>query len=385
MTVQILLAAGGTGGHMFPAEALASVLLKRGCRVDLVTDERGQGFGDRLKDVTVHRVASGGVAGKGVGSKVKNFARLGLGYLQCRKLIRRLDPAVTIGFGGYPSVPPVLAAQQHQNRTVLHEQNAVAGRANRFLMKHASKVALSFDHVKFCENLPAGKAIVTGNPVRPAIAALADLPYQAPGTEGPFNLLVFGGSLGARSFSQHVPASLALMSAEVRQRLRIVQQCRPEDLDNVAAAYRAAGIEAELKTFFDDMPARLAWAHLTICRAGASTIAELTASGRPAVMVPLPNSIDGHQLANARAVEDMGGGWMLTEAAFSPSSIAERLTTLSAAPERLAQAAIAAKRLGKLDAAERLADIVIDLVPQSKRQALSTASLPTSSSLPETN
>jgi UDP-N-acetylglucosamine--N-acetylmuramyl-(pentapeptide) pyrophosphoryl-undecaprenol N-acetylglucosamine transferase len=368
--IRILLAAGGTGGHMFPAEALAEVLLRRGCKVDLVTDERGQGFGNRLPQVAVHRVAAGGVAGKGVGAKVKNLARLGMGYLQCRKLVRRLDPAVAVGFGGYPSVPPLFAAQQHQNRTLLHEQNAVAGRANRFLMKHASKVALSFDHVKFCEKLPAEKVVVTGNPVRPAIAALAEKPYLAPAVDGPLNLLVFGGSLGARSFSHHVPASLALMSTEVKQKLRIVQQCRPEDIENVATVYRNAGIEVELKSFFDDMPARLEWAHLVLCRAGASSIAELTAAGRPAIMVPLPHSIDGHQLANARAVEERGGGWVLTEAAFSPSSVAERLTTLSAAPERLAQAASAARSLGKRDAAERLADVVIDLLPASRRSQL---------------
>ncbi|TDQ83964.1 UDP-N-acetylglucosamine-N-acetylmuramylpentapeptide N-acetylglucosamine transferase [Dongia mobilis] len=368
--VQILLAAGGTGGHMFPAEALAEVLLSRGCKVDLVTDERGQGFGDRLPQVTVHRVAAGGVAGKGIAAKLKNIGRLGLGYLQCRKLIRRLDPAVAVGFGGYPSVPPLLAAQQHQNRTLLHEQNAVAGRANRFLMKHASKVALSFERVKFCEKLPADKVLVTGNPVRPAIAALADRPYRPPEPGGPFHLLVFGGSLGARSFSQHVPASLALMSEDLRRRLRIVQQCRPEDIDAVAATYREAGIEVELKPFFDDMAARLDWAHLVLSRAGASTVAELTAAGRPAIMVPLPHAIDDHQLANARAVEERGGAWVLTEAAFSPSSVAERLTSFSGAPERLAAAAAAARSLGKRDAAARLADAVIDLVPASQRGRL---------------
>lgn len=365
--VQILLAAGGTGGHMFPAEALAEVLLQRGCKVDLVTDERGKGFGDRLPDVRVHRVAAGGVAGKGVAAKLKGMARLGVGYFQCRSLMKRLDPAVTVGFGGYTSVPPVLVAQQHENRTMLHEQNAVAGRANRFLMRRAAKVALSFDHVKFCENLPDGKAIVTGNPVRPAIAALAEKPYRGPSSDGPLNLLVFGGSLGARSFSQHIPASLALMSADVRRRLNIVQQCRAEDMDAAATIYRNAGLQVELKPFFDDMPARLDWAHLVFCRAGASTIAELTAAGRPAVMVPLQHAIDDHQLANARAIEAEGGGWLLTEAAFSPSSVAERLTAFCAAPERLAQAADKARSLGKRDAAERLADVVIDLVPQSRR------------------
>jgi UDP-N-acetylglucosamine--N-acetylmuramyl-(pentapeptide) pyrophosphoryl-undecaprenol N-acetylglucosamine transferase len=240
--VQIVLAAGGTGGHMFPAEALAEALLRRGCRVDLITDERGQGFGNRLPEVAVHHVSSGGVAGKGPVPKLKNIARLALGYFQCRSLIRRLDPIVTVGFGGYPSVPPLLAAQQRECRTVLHEQNAVAGRANRFLMKRASKVALSFPQVRFTEDLPAEKRIVTGNPVRPAIAALADQPYRAPRGHEPINLLIFGGSLGARSFSRHIPAGIALMSADLRNRLRIVQQCRPEDLDAVADAFHFVGI-----------------------------------------------------------------------------------------------------------------------------------------------
>lgn len=366
--IQTVLAAGGTGGHMFPAEALAEALLRRGCRVDLITDERGQGFGNRLPEVTVHRIASGGVAGKGVLAKLKNIARLGLGYFQCRSLIKRLDPIVTIGFGGYPSVPPLLAAQQRESRTVLHEQNAVAGRANRFLMKRANKVALSFPEVRFFDELPPAKRILTGNPVRPAIAALADHGYHAPRGFEPINLLIFGGSLGARSFSQHIPAGIALISAELRSRLRIAQQCRPEDLDAVADSYRAAGLQVELKPFFDDMPARLAAAHLVLCRAGASTVTELTAAGRPSLMVPLPNSIDDHQLANARALEGPGAGWVLTDSALSPASVAERLSTILGAPDRLDLAAAAARKLGKRDAAERLADVVMALVPVARQQ-----------------
>jgi UDP-N-acetylglucosamine--N-acetylmuramyl-(pentapeptide) pyrophosphoryl-undecaprenol N-acetylglucosamine transferase len=369
---QIVLAAGGTGGHMFPAEALAEALLRRGCRVDLITDERGQGFGNRLPEVAVHHVSSGGVAGKGLVPKLKNIARLALGYFQCRSLIKRLDPLVTVGFGGYPSVPPLLAAQQRESRTVLHEQNAVAGRANRFLMKRASKVALSFPQVRFTDDLPAEKRVVTGNPVRPAIAALADQPYRAPRGFEPINLLIFGGSLGARSFSRHIPAGIALMSAELRNRLRIVQQCRPEDLDGVADAYKATGLAVELKPFFEDMPSRLAIAHLVLCRSGASTVTELTAAGRPSLMVPLPNSIDDHQLANARALEGPGAGWVLTESALSPASIAERLTTILNHPDRLDLAAAAAKKLGRRDAAERLADVVMELVPASRQQNLKT-------------
>ena len=370
--VQIVLAAGGTGGHMFPAEALAVELLRRGCRIDLITDERGQGFGNRLPEVAVHRVASGGVAGKGVAAKFKNLGRLVIGYLQCRKLIKRLDPVVTVGFGGYPSVPPVLAAQQRESRTVLHEQNAVAGRANRFLMKRAAKVALSFDKVRFFDDLPAEKKAITGNPVRPAIAALAEQPYRAPRGNEPVNLLVFGGSMGARSFSRHIPAGAALVSPELRSRLRIVQQCRPEDIEAVAAAYKATGLAVELKPFFDDMPARLAVAHLVLCRSGASTVTELTAAGRPSLMVPLPNSIDDHQLANARALEGPGAGWVLTESAMSPASIAERLTTILNNPERLEHAAASARKLGRRDAAERLADLVMSLVPASRKPILAT-------------
>lgn len=373
--IQIVLAAGGTGGHMFPAEALAEVLLRRGCRVDLITDERGQGFGDRLPDVAVHHVASGGVAGKSVAAKLKNLARLVVGYFQCRGLIKRLDPVVTVGFGGYPSVPPLLAAQQRESRTVLHEQNAVAGRANRFLMKRANKVALSFPKVRFFDDLPAEKRVVTGNPVRPAIAALAQLGYRAPRGFEPINLLIFAGSLGARSFSRHIPAGIALISSELRNRLRIAQQCRPEDLDTVADAYRAAGLQVELKPFFDDMPARLALAHLVLCRAGASTVTELTAAGRPSLMVPLPNSIDDHQLANARALEGPGAGWVLTESALSPASIAERLTTILSHPDRLDLAATAARKLGRRDAADRLADVVISLVPMARQQELQAETL----------
>jgi UDP-N-acetylglucosamine--N-acetylmuramyl-(pentapeptide) pyrophosphoryl-undecaprenol N-acetylglucosamine transferase len=357
---------------MFPAEALATELLRRGCRVDLITDERGQGFGNRLPDVSVHHVAAGGVAGKGLVPKIKNLGRLALGYLQCRKLIKRLDPVVTVGFGGYPSVPPLLAAQQRESRTVLHEQNAVAGRANRFLMKRASKVALSFDKVRFFEELSAEKMIVTGNPVRPAISALANQAYRAPRGFEPVNLLIFGGSLGARSFSRHIPAGVALISPELRARLKIVQQCRAEDIDDVAAAYKATGLTVELKSFFDDMPQRLAAAHLVVSRAGASTVTELTAAGRPSLMIPLPNSIDDHQLANARALEGPGAGWVLTESAMSPASIAERLTTILSHPDRLDLAAAAAKKLGRRDAAERLADVVMSLVPASRKPHLQT-------------
>lgn len=365
--IQVVLAAGGTGGHLFPAEALAGVLLRRGCKVDLITDRRGDAFSARLPQVTVHQVMSGGVAGKGAIAKAKGAFRLLRGLMQCRALIKRLNPQVAVGFGGYPSIPPILAAQQFEIRTVLHEQNAVAGRANRFLAKRASKIALSFEKVKMLEKVPTAKLAFTGNPVRPAVTRLGELPYRAPRNTEEIRLLVFGGSQGARAFSEQVPAAIILLSAELRQRLRIVQQCRADDLELAAAVYRSAGLIVELKPFFDDMAARLAAAHLVVCRAGASSIAELTAAGRPALMVPLPNSIDDHQIANARAIEEHGGGWVLLQSNFTPASIAERLTTIFAQPERLEQVAEAARALGKRDAAERLADVVTGLLPANRQ------------------
>jgi UDP-N-acetylglucosamine--N-acetylmuramyl-(pentapeptide) pyrophosphoryl-undecaprenol N-acetylglucosamine transferase len=362
-TARVLLAAGGTGGHLFPAEALAHELLHRGLGVDLVTDERGQGFGDKLPQVAVHRIAAGGVAGKGIGTRLQNMARLGLGYLQSRRLIKRLRPSVAVGFGGYPSVPPLLAAQHAGVRTLLHEQNAVAGRANRFLMRRASKVATSFAKVKFLDQVTAERRALTGNPVRPDIIALAAQPYVAPVPAGDFNLLVVGGSQGARVFGELMPPAIALLPAELRAMLKLTQQCRAEDLEKVAAQYQALGLAVDLQPFFRDIPARLATTHLLVSRAGASTVAELTAAGRPAVMVPLPNSIDDHQAANAAALAEAGGGWIAPQKDFDAARLAGLLTDLITHPAKLAAAADVARCLGHRDAAQALADLVIGLLP----------------------
>ena len=367
---RILLAAGGTGGHMFPAEALARALLARGLEVELATDERGGGFGDRLPQVKVHRIASGGVAGKGPIPKLRNLMRLGLGILQSSRLLRRLDPAVVVGFGGYPSVPPVWAAQRGEVPTILHEQNAVMGRANRFLAKRASRLALSFHDVKFADRVAADRRTVTGNPVRPDISAIGDAPYSAPQAHEKVRLFVMGGSLGARVFGKAVPDAVALLHDDLRRRLSIAQQARAEDLPRVEETYRAMNLAVELKPFFEDVPARLRDAHLLITRAGASTVTELAAAGRPAIMVPLPNSIDDHQMANARALEAAGGGWVLPENLMSPASLAKLLEEAIAEPARLERAAHAARSLGRRDAADRLADLVVDLLPQPARAAL---------------
>jgi UDP-N-acetylglucosamine--N-acetylmuramyl-(pentapeptide) pyrophosphoryl-undecaprenol N-acetylglucosamine transferase len=366
----VLLAAGGTGGHMFPAEALARVLLMRGLRVALATDERGQGFGDRLPQVDVHRIASGGVAGKGLVAKLRNLLRLGLGVLQSRRLMRRLDPAVVVGFGGYPSVPPVWAAQREDVPTILHEQNAVMGRANRFLAARATRLALCFDQVKFADRVPASRRVVTGNPVRHEISAIADAPYVAPRVGERLDLFVVGGSLGARVFARSVPEAIGLLPRELRTRLRIAQQARANDLAQVDEAYGALGMDVELKPFFDDAPARLAAAHLLICRAGASTISELAAAGRPAIMVPLRNAIDDHQMANAKALEAAGGGWVAPENETLVPALCEHVRAALEQPEMLRRAAEAARHAGRRDAAERLADLVLDLLPAEARQTL---------------
>jgi UDP-N-acetylglucosamine--N-acetylmuramyl-(pentapeptide) pyrophosphoryl-undecaprenol N-acetylglucosamine transferase len=367
---RILLAAGGTGGHMFPAEALARALLARGLAVDLATDERGGGFGDRLPQVKVHRISSGGVAGKGLVVRLRNLMRLGLGYLQSARLLRRLDPAVVVGFGGYPSIPPLTAAQRNAVPTVLHEQNAVMGRANRFLASRASRLALSFEQVQFADRVSADRRVVTGNPVRPEISAIGDAPYAAPRTGEKVRLFVMGGSLGARVFGKAVPDAVALLHQDLRRRLAIAQQARAEDIAHVGEAYRALDLQVELKPFFEDVPERLRQAHFLITRAGASSLAELTAAGRPAVLVPLPNSIDDHQMANARALESIGGGWLLPESTLSPAALAKILEEVLTDPARLERAATAARSLGKRDAADRLADIVVGLLPQDMRTAL---------------
>lgn len=366
----ILLAAGGTGGHMFPAEALARALLMRGLRVELATDERGGGFGDRLPQVIVHRIASGGVAGKGLVAKLRNLLRLGLGVLQSRRLLHRLDPAVVVGFGGYPSVPPLLAAQRAEVPTILHEQNAVMGRANRFLARRATRLACGFEQVKFADRVAAERRVVTGNPVRREISAIVETPYSAPRTGGPVNLFVVGGSLGARVFAKVVPEAIGLLPAELRDRLHIAQQARAEDYAQVSETYRALGMPVELRAFFDDVPARLAGAHLLICRAGASTVSELAAAGRPAILVPLPNSIDDHQMANAKALEATGGGWVLPESQLSSTSLAAKLQAVLEQPETLQRAAEAAGHAGRRDAAERLADLVVGLLPAEAQREM---------------
>ncbi len=355
-----LLAAGGTGGHVFPARSLAESLAARGVRVALVTDRRGGGFGEAL-DAQAYRISAGSPAGSPP-NKLLGLARLARGYLQSRRLLRRLAPSVVIGFGGYPSVPPMMAAARARLPTMIHEQNAVLGRANRLLARRVDRIATAHGQVTGLAESDRAKVVRTGNPVRAAIVKLRDLPYPAPEPEGELRVLVLGGSQGARILSDVVPDAAIRLPEALRARLSIVQQCRAEDLGRVREAYAAYRIKAECAAFFEDLPARLARCQLLVARAGASTVAELTAAGRPAILVPFAAATDDHQAANARAVVTQGGAWMMRETDFRPESLSARLELFLRQPSLLVRAATRARDCGIPDAADRLADLAIGLM-----------------------
>lgn len=355
----ILLAAGGTGGHLFPAEALAAALNRRGLHVALATDRLRPDARDGTDGVEVHDL---GLRRMGAGrvSRLLGLASVAAAIPRARRLIARLAPTVVVGFGGYPSVPTLLAATAAGVPSLLHEQNAVLGRANRLLARFVAGIATSFATVG---GMPPGKpARLVGNPVRPAIRALRDAPYRPQDADGRFGLLVVGGSQGARSFSDVVPAAVAAIAPGARARLRVTQQARPEDVERARAAYRDAGIEAEVAPFFTDIAARIAASQLVICRAGASTCAELACIGRPALFVPYAFATDDHQTANAQALVAAGGGWMTAQAQFDAATLAPRIAAWMQAPGELAAAAAAMHACGRPDAAELLADAVFDLM-----------------------
>jgi len=351
----VILAAGGTGGHLFPAEALARALIGRGRPVALVTDKRGKEF--PVDGVDTYRVRAGRLGG-GLLGKARFALDLGHGILEARHLLGRLKPAAVVGFGGYPSMPTMVAATSLKLPTLIHDQNAVLGRANRMLASRVRAIATSFETVVGVAASDHAKIVRTGNPVRPAVVAVRDLPYQPPAADGPIRLLIIGGSQGARILSRVVPEALKALPASLRARLVVSQQARPEDLDAVIAAYRDSGLDIEIKRFFDDIPARLAAAHLVLARAGGSTTAELTVAGRPALLVPFAGAIADEQTANARVLVDRGAAWMLSETEFTVERATARLADLLSDGEVLARAAASARALGEPAAAERLADLV---------------------------
>lgn len=354
----VLLAAGGTGGHLFPAEALAEALRRRGAEIELATDERATRYGHDFPARATHVIPSATIRGRDPISLVRTVGTLGIGAMKSLRLMRRTRPAAVVGFGGYPTLPPVLAATLKRIPTVIHDANAVMGRANRMLSSRVTAIATSFPGMTLDPAL-AAKATFTGNPVRPMVIAVASKPYPALEAGGPINLLVFGGSQGARVMSDIVPPGIERMAPTLRARLSIVQQARGEDEQRVRDTFARLGVKAEVAPFFADLPARIAASHLIVSRSGASTVAELAAIGRPAILVPLPHALDQDQLANANVLAKAGGAIVLRQDDFTPERLANEIAGLAADPGRLPAMATGAKSAGVLDAADRLADLVL--------------------------
>lgn len=349
-----ILAAGGTGGHLFPAEALAHELRARGWHVHLATDKRAGRFAGNFPAEAVHAVDAATIGSKNPLALASAFWKIWRGARQATALIERLRPAVVVGFGGYPTLPPLWAATRRRVPTIIHEQNAVMGRANRALAARVTAIAGGF---LSASGGHAAKIVVTGNPVRPAVLEAASRPYSRPEPGGRFNLLVFGGSQGAQFFSNALPKAIARLPREQQARLAIIQQARPEDADAVKAAYVELGVEAEISPFFNDMAQRIAASNLIVSRSGASTVSEIAVIGRPAILVPYPHALDHDQAANAAALASAGGALLRQQAELSPESLAELIGRLMDAPDELEAMAAAAKRTGHPDAARLLADL----------------------------
>jgi UDP-N-acetylglucosamine--N-acetylmuramyl-(pentapeptide) pyrophosphoryl-undecaprenol N-acetylglucosamine transferase len=352
-----VLAAGGTGGHMIPAHALAEELMRRGHRVALVTDDRGARIPGLFEGVPVHILPAGRLGGGPVGW-VRAISKIFTGRAMASRLYETFEPSAVIGFGGYPALPALMAAQRDKIPTLIHEQNAVLGRVNRIVSGRVDAIATAYPNVRRLAKSREGKTHLVGNPVRDEVLALREQPYPELTDEGVFRLLVTGGSQGATILSEVVPEALGLLPEHFRRRLQVTQQCRAEDIEGVRARYAALGIAADLATYIPDMPDKIAWTHLVIARAGASTIAELTVAGRPAILIPLPSATDDHQTANAREMARAGGARTIGQRNFTPVELAKQMQKLGLEPAALANAASRAWAVGRPNAASDLADLV---------------------------
>ncbi|MDP8997825.1 MAG: undecaprenyldiphospho-muramoylpentapeptide beta-N-acetylglucosaminyltransferase [Pseudomonadota bacterium] len=360
----VILAAGGTGGHLFPAQALAEVLVARGYNVHLMTDERVRDYGKDFPASETHLIPSASPSL----SKPMQLPRRGMkllrGFLKARSLMKKLKPVAVVGFGGYPSFPPLFAARSLKIPTVIHEANAVLGRANKVLASRVNVVATSFQKTTL---LPDGvKVVVTGNPPRAIVLKQKAATYIAAKANDVFNLVVFGGSQGAKFFSDFMPDVFAVMPAAQRKRLHLTQQCRAEDVPAVQARLAALNIDAEISPFFANMPKLIVASQLVICRSGATTVAELSVIGRPAVFVPLPHAIDNDQLRNAQNFAGAGGGWVFPQGELKAPEFATFLMQLMANGAILKKAAADALAQGVPDAPNRLADVVEGLVGKNR-------------------
>ena len=353
-----VLAAGGTGGHLFPAQALSEALIARGWRIVLASDERAAAFADSFPaEERIGLSARTYRPGDPIGMALAGIS-IFRGVLQARAAFARIDPGVVVGFGGYPSVPGLLAGITQSRPTVLHEQNAVMGRANRRLAAHVRAVACAFPVLQKAPEQIKNRLTVVGNPVRPEIRELADQPYLPPEPEGPLHLLITGGSQGARLLSELMPEAIAKLPEDLRNRLRVQQQTRKESMDQARRVYANANVQAEIAPFFRDMASRLRQAHLVVGRAGAGTVCEFAIAGKPAILVPLAIALDDDQGQNAKVMADAGGAQVAREDQLTVDSMANALAKLLSNPDRLARMAAGARSMAKPDAAERLADLV---------------------------
>ncbi len=355
--MNITLAAGGTGGHMVPAHALAAELKARGHGVMLVTDERGARIPALFEDVPTHILPAGRLGGGPIGW-LKAARSVLEGRRQAKALYREFRPDAVVGFGGYPAFPALLAANALDIPTILHEQNAVLGRVNRLLAGSAEAIATSYPEVDRLKPSCQSRVELVGNPVREAVARLGTMPFPEFDDTAPLKILVTGGSQGATVLGQVVPDALGMLPPKLRHRLQVVQQCRPDDIETVRNRYAALNIPAELLTYIEDMPERIGEAHLVLARAGASTIAELTAAGRPAILVPLPIATDDHQTANAREMAKAGGARMIPQSEFTPELLARQIEAIAGDAQALANAAERALSVGRPHATSDLADLV---------------------------
>lgn len=363
MSGTIVLSAGGTGGHLFPAQALANELVKRGRNIVVMTDARFANYATHFPGAAIATVPSSPF------NAITAPFKIAAGIVVALVKLMKLKPAAVIGFGGYPSVPVMLAATSLRLPTAIIEQNAVVGRANRLVMDRVKIVAAAFPIARFAPR-DRSKIVLTGNPLRPEVEALWGASYNVPVASGPVRILVFGGSQGARALSDIVPAALTRLPHDMKMRLSVVQQCRPEDIDQVRQVYANAEIRCDLQSFFSDLPQRMAESHLVIARSGAGTVAELMAIGRPAILVPLPGALDDNQAPNADILDRAGAGWKIRQNDLTPDSLAQMITQVFADPLALARRATAAHALATPNAAARLADVVDDLVnPSSKKEA----------------
>lgn len=358
---RVMVAAGGTGGHLFPAFALAEELGRRGHEVDLVTEQRGERYGTNFPARKVHYVPSATLGGTSPQAVAKTALTLSRGVISAWRMLGPARPEAIVGFGGYPTISPLIAAWLRGIPVAIYEQNAVMGRANRLLARFATRVALSFETTRLLPEGAKAKSGLTGAPVRDAVLELAAMPYPKLSADGEVSLVVFGGSQGAQYFSDTVPDAVLALPEEIRKRLSLVQQCRPEDLDRVGSIYAKAGVDAELASFFDDLPKRMAQAHLVISRSGASSVAELAVLGRPAILVPLPHALDNDQLENATRLQQAGGAWCFPQVELTSARLADEIVRLLRDPKALGQAAEAARSCGRADAVEKLADLVEEL------------------------